>query len=261
MRYCAHFIVLTINISFKEIYMKIVKTVLLLTLALVITSSTFAQAKFEISAGADFVSRYVWRGQDFGNAPSIQPYLSGSISGFEVGFWGAYTFSNNNQGADELDAWISYTANLGNDMALSFIVTDYYFPNAGKKLGNFNDHDGDPPGAHLFEGGVAFTGPSTFPITVSAYLNFYNDEGNNAYFQIDYPFSVEDYDLSFFAGATPGSEDNPGYYGAEDFSVVQVGIGASKEVKITDEFSLPVFVQYSINPKPEISYLVFGVSL
>lgn len=241
--------------------MKIVKTILLLSIALLLTASSFAQAKFEVSAGADFVSRYVWRGLDFGNAPSIQPSLSCSIAGFEAGVWGAYTFSNNASASDEIDTWVSYTADLGNEMSLNFIVTDYYFPNGGKKLGNFNNYDDDPSGAHTFEGGVAFTGPSTFPITISAYMNFYNDEGNNSYFQVDYPFSVEDYDLSCFIGATPGSEDNPDYYGTEEFSVINIGIGASKEVKITDDFNLPVFVQYSINPKKEISYLVFGVSL
>jgi hypothetical protein len=29
----------------------------------------------ELSGGADIMSRYVWRGRDFGNSPSIQPCI------------------------------------------------------------------------------------------------------------------------------------------------------------------------------------------
>ena len=54
-------------------------------------SSVFAQ----LGLGTDVVSRYVWRGTDFGDSPSIQPTINYTTSGFSVGFWGAYQLSRN----------------------------------------------------------------------------------------------------------------------------------------------------------------------
>ena len=48
-----------------------------------------AQAQ-SVDLGADIMSRYVWRGTDFGNSAAIQPGLSYSKEGFTVGAWGAW---------------------------------------------------------------------------------------------------------------------------------------------------------------------------
>jgi hypothetical protein len=42
-----------------------------------------------------------------------------------------------------------------------------------------------------------------------------------------------------------------------------MSLSASKEIQITDSFSLPIFVSYILNPTPgmERSFLVFGFSL
>lgn len=222
----------------------------------------FSQEKITVKAGGDLVSRYVWRGLDFGNAPNLQPSLSASYSGFTLGIWGSYSLSNNVSAGDEIDTYLSYNYSFENSAALSLIITDYYFPNAGKKMGNFRNYDDvDGSGAHTLEAGVAFTGSEKFPFTLSAYYNFYNDAGNNTYFEFAYPVQVSDISLTLFAGATAGGKENPGYYGADNFSFINTGIKASKVVKISESFSLPVFVQYSINPKLEKSYLVFGISL
>ena len=43
----------------------------------------------EFDIGADVVSRYVWRGTDFGNSPAIQPSMSASFRDgqLELGYW------------------------------------------------------------------------------------------------------------------------------------------------------------------------------
>ena len=92
-------------------------------------------------------------------------------------------------------------------------------------------------------------------------MNVYNDAGSNTYFQIDYPTSVAEVPLNFFVGASGGSEENPGYYGTETFNVINVGVKATKSVKISEDYSLPVSVTFLINPRAEISYLVFGLTL
>lgn len=236
------------------------KITVLILMLLVAGSFITAQNKIEISAGADLVSKYVWRGMDFGNSPAVQPSLSMTAGGFEAGFWSSYATNESAKSADELDFYMSYTFDF-KTASLTAMVTDYYFPNGGNKLGNFNNHDNeDGAGAHTFEAGASLSFEN-FPLIFSAYYNFYNDAGNNSYFQLDMPFNIKDYEVNLFCGATPGSKKNPNYYGATSFSIISLGVQATKSVKITENFSLPVFVAYSINPKIENSYLVFGISL
>jgi len=60
-----------------------------------------------ISIGVDLMSRYVWRGTDYGSSPSIQPSLELGLGGFALGVWGAYT--TNLPGVQELDLYATYT--------------------------------------------------------------------------------------------------------------------------------------------------------
>ncbi len=51
------------------------------------------------------------------------------------------------------------------------------------------------------------------------------------------------------------------YYGTNSFNVINIGVTAIKEIKITDNFSLPIFGSYILNPNQEISNFVFGISI
>ena len=42
--------------------------------------------------------------------------------------------------------------------------------------------------------------------------------------------------------------------------VIVSGVKATKSVKITEDYSLPVSVTFIVNPRAEISYLVFGLT-
>ncbi len=242
------------------------KIILFFSFLLFTSLQVFPQS-FSISAGGDLVSRYIWRGLNINDAVNIQPAFSLSFGNAAAGVWGSYSLNSNNTTDDnyafsqEIDTWLSYKIDAGDDASVTAILTDYYFPHAGIKWGNFKNYN-DPagPGAHLVEAGIIFTGTKSFPITLSGYYNFYNDAGSNSYFEIGYPFAVEDIGLNVFAGAAGGSKDNPGFYGTEKFNVINLGVKAAKSVKITDEFSLPAAVSFIANPKAEIAYLVFSLS-
>lgn len=220
-----------------------------------------------VTSGVDFYNRYVWRGLDIAGTPSIQPTLALDYRGFEFGTWGAYTLSNEASESDEIDFWLSYSKGFEGGSSFSLMIIDYYFPNAGVDFFNFNNYDatngdGSPdPGAHTLEAGISFTGPSRFPVTVSAFVNFHNDEGNNTYFQVDYPFTVNETSMNLFCGFTGGSEENPGYYGTDNLQAINVGLTAAKEIKMSDSFSLPLSVSFILNPNEEISHILVGVSL
>ncbi len=233
--------------------------------AILICASTISFAQdLSVNTGADVVSRYIWRGINVNDAANLQPSLSLSVSGFSVGFWGSYSLTNNpvsNTFDHEVDTWLGYTYTFESGMSIGALVTDYYFPNTGIKWGNFNDYDDpDGAGAHTIEGGIIIKGCSTFPLSISGFMNFYNDAGNNTYFQLDYPVTVAEVPLNFFIGASAGSKENPGYYGTEKLNVTNIGVKATKSVKITEDFSLPVSATFLVNPRTEISYIIFGLT-
>ena len=138
---------------------------ILLTIAAVAAAGAGVEAseEFTVNTGVDLYSRYIWRGMDFGNAPSIQPALSFSYAGFELGAWGAYTLSSQADKFDEIDFWLGYSREFESGASIGAVVTDYYLPHLGIGIFNLNDHDavdanGDPdPGApHAGDGAVVY---------------------------------------------------------------------------------------------------------
>lgn len=216
---------------------------------IILSSSTFIFAQASVSGGADFVSRYVWRGLDFGNSFSVQPALSFGVGGFEAGFWGSYPFTADGYGAEEMDLYLGYSIS-----DFSVLVTDYYFPTAGGKYGNYKD-----PGSHTIEVGLSYGGSEAFPLSLAAYMNVYNDDDNTVYFEVGYSTEVSGVGVDLFVGGTPGGDG--GYYATTEFNLINVGVTASKDIEITDKFSLHVFSSYVLNPNLEVGYLLFGFSI
>jgi len=206
-------------------------------LFLLINTSAFAQVDF----GADVVSRYIFRGLDFGNAVSAQPFLSFSTGDLKIGAWGSYAFSDGGSGtgANENDLYITYSYEN-----FSVTVTDYYFPE-GLKFGFFGN---DTSAAHILEGSLSaeFTG-----FSIMAAYNFYGfDQENSYYIEAGYEFfSEDDLNVSGFAGL--GNEiyvSDP----ADDLTLVNIGLTASKGA---------LSASYIINPDLDTSFLVFGNSI
>lgn len=235
------------------------KFVLLPGLLLILFVSGSLKAQ-DLSLGTDIVSRYIWRGTDLGsNTPSIQPTIEFSTGGFAFGFWGAWSTADP-AGLDEIDIYANYSVDLAESGGLSFGVTDYTNPNSGTKMGNFNNYDNpNGPGAHFIEGNVSYSGPSSFPISLSLNYFMYNVANNPFYFEVGYSTKVKDVGLDLFVGGTPG--EKAAYYGVTNFSIINTGFKVSKEIKITDSFSLPVFGSIILNPASEDTYFVLGFSL
>ena len=76
------------------------KQILLIAILL---CSAFAQAQ-EVFVTADFVSSYIWRGMDSGNA-SVQPSLGLNWKGLTVYAWGSTEFREKN---NEIDLSLEY---------------------------------------------------------------------------------------------------------------------------------------------------------
>lgn len=55
--------------------------------------------------GAELVSSYIWRGQDYSHTPSFQPWAEISWKGFTLGAWSAFRISG--EGEDEIDFYLN----------------------------------------------------------------------------------------------------------------------------------------------------------
>lgn len=230
---------------------------ILLFVSLFGISSAVAEGPVSLTASATFASRYNWRGSDYGAAAAIQPALTATYQGLNVGFWGSYSTN-----FEEIDTWASYSYQVPNSVTVTGIVTDYFFPDENLELFNYNNWDDpDGPGAHTIELGAVIAGPERLPLVFSAYVNVYNDEGKNKYFQLDYNAALGESTFGLTVGATSGSKKNPGYYGSDDFAIINLGAKVSRSIEFTDKFSLPVFGQVIVNPNAEQAFMVFGFSL
>ncbi len=247
-------------------------------------STTIIARESPFSLGADIMSRYVWRGTQFGgNSPSIQPSLSVSYKNFTFGVWGAYS-TGGVHASQELDLYLS--GNFINDM-FTVVVTDYYFPS---DTASYHYMSYDSKTGHVLETGVVFNGTDNFPISLSAYVNVYGHDARKVgddpsdtttfnqeqdiqfsnYFEVSYSKSFKNnFDINAFLGFTlsnPKKADaNTGYIGESGFygngpGVVNLGLTASKSVKITNSYSMPLTASFIINPQAERVYLVFGIS-
>ena len=244
---------------------------------------TTTTKKVNLDVSCDLMSRYVWRGSQFGgNSPSIQPGLDLNYKVLTFGVWGAYSTGGINA-SQEVDLYLS--ANFLNDK-ITAIVTDYYFPSNTIKYDYFAY--GDKTG-HVFEAGLSFNGTDKIPFSFSVYVNLYGNDayktgtepsdtttfnkniGNqySNYFEIAYNKTIKNIDLSAFMGFTlnnPNAADSKiGYNGETGFygngpGVVNLGVSISKGLKITDSYSLPLIASFILNPNAKRVYLVFGFS-
>lgn len=249
---------------------------------LFIQLNSFSQEKFSFDIGSDIVSRYVWRGAQYGgNSPSIQPYTSMTYSNFQFGFWGAYSVSDlfTNQ---ELDTYISY---LFLKDIFSATITDYYFPDNSNY--NYFNYVANTTG-HILEGTISFNGTEKIPFTFLAAMNFFgadvakiesNPTNTNFnkkigiqysnYFELGYSKSFESADFNAFVGFTlsnPQKEDitngfsgETGFYG-DKAGIVNIGFSISKQLEISQNYSLPIGVSLITNPETKKIYMVFKLT-
>ena len=205
-----------------------------------------------VSIGADVVSRYVWRGYDFGESLSVQPALTFGFGGFEAGAWGSYSVSADGADASENDLWASYTVASSSGASFTLAVTDYYFPAPGATGFSYSD-------AHTIELAASVTGPETLPVTLYGGMLVSNDPDNSLYLEASVPVTaISDADVGFVAGMVAGASD---FYGTDGAALVNLGVSASRDLEVSDSFAIPFSVAYIYNPDQDRAYLVMGMSL
>lgn len=218
--------------------------------------NTIGCNKFNANAGADIVSQYIWRGLELNDVPAIQPFMSIGYKAFELGFWGSISLAPSVNAFNENDIYLRYHTEQSFG-SINLTLTDYFYPYTGLKYFNFKNKN---EGAHTVDVNLAYVGPEIFPLSLQASSNIFNDTSYSFYVELGYNFSMENTDLAIVIGGTKG-ESLWYSISSTNFQIIYFSISASKEIKISPEYSLPINVGFIINPYLEKTYLVLKVSL
>ena len=219
--------------NFNNIISSYSKFTLLTIVALLSTNISYSQ-----DFGADLVSSYVWRGTQFGSGSHIQPYMdlgSGNLTG---GVWGSFPTSAKG-GGNELDLWVSY--DFG---PLALTITNYTFPGEG---GVYSKGEG------LFNGDYTELSASTSIGTVDLSAGYFT-EVEALYVELGTSIGAVDIALGY------GDDSADAFYADGESGLINMSFSGSKDIQITDSYSLPVFGSFIVNPKAETAFLVFGIS-
>ena len=229
-------------------------------------SSSICESNSSINVGADLMSRYIFRGVDYGHSPSIQPTFAFKNGNFEIGYWGAIALNSSYQ---ETDLYLKYS--IG---SFSIMVTDYYIPTlndnpAAPDIRYFTFDDKKT--AHTLEGTLSYQFGEAFPLKIAANVFFYGNDKRwgydddkdskedtyySSYFELGYPIKVGGNNVDAFIGFTPAA----GAFG-NTMGVVNMGFTGYKSVKISDSFELPVKSSIIFNPQAENVFFIFGITL
>lgn len=226
------------------------KRVLLALLIIVGTSTVQAQNQVEADLTADVVSSYIWRGMNLGGA-AIQPEMSVGWKGLSLSASGSAGITDNLR---EIDLTLSYT--IG---GLSLSVIDYWSDTEGKHYFNYKPESTE----HSFEGAIEYDfGPVKASWqTIFAGSDYQEADGKRAfssYLEISAPFRLGSLEWEASVGMVPWASD---YYDTEGFSVNSLSLMASKDIQITERFSLPLYAKLIANPTSRNFYFVAGFTL
>ena len=225
-----------------------------------------AEPKF--TAALDVVYPYLWRGIKYnGDKVAFQPYMNYAFTDkLSVGLWATSNFSNAADAYNEFDWSISYQL----IPIMSVMLSDFYWP--GTKNAYESDSENFSRDSYFdYSEGSAQTLDLSLLFDFSEKgipLDFqwstfiggndykFDVEGNptrafSSYAEIGYTYSLEKPGIVIrpFVGA---AVINGGYYGKDanekaGFTFSNVGVNVGKEIKISENYNLPVFIRYTHN--------------
>jgi hypothetical protein len=233
------------------------RKIVLFAMGMVISMTAFAQEKIETTISADVVSHYYWRGQNLGGA-SLQPTLGIGYKGLSLTAGGS-TGLVNPADTRELDLTLAYTVggfNIG--------ITDYWTNDGEDSEARYFKYDAHGTN-HIFEANIGydFGFASLQWYTYFAGNDYKKKDGKRAYssyVEVAVPFKLASVDWTATVGVLPFATDTYND-GTSGFAVTDISLKVTKDIKITDTFSVPVFGQIAANPCTQHAYMVFGFTL
>jgi hypothetical protein len=216
-------------------------------------SQDTTKTKFGTFVNFDVVSQYVWRGVQFNAGPNIQPIVGVTYSKFTLGAVSSVAVANS---YFEVDPFVSYQ-----DKWVKATVMDYSvdLSPASIKYTNYTD----TAKYHTVLADVTIGNAEKFPLlcTISTALYGGLDQDVNGkqkyttYFELTY--KGKNFDI--FAAALTGSSD---FYGntKNEISAYNVGAKVMREIKVNNDFKIPLSGAIILNPTMEKLYFVITMS-
>lgn len=211
-----------------------------------------AHNKIKCRLSTDFVSKYVWRGVEIGSA-QLQPTLQLSYGGFSLtalGSVGIVDSKDNN----ELDFCFRY------DFKRWHVLINNNWLDTNPHYFNYSAHET----SHNFEGNIGYDAGF---LTADWYTYFAGKDYNtktgkrsySSWMKFTLPFEWAQMSWRATLGVVPFESEN--MYETSGFAVNLVELRCMKDIKITNEFSLPVFAAMEANPCSERAWFVVGLTL
>ena len=228
--------------------------IIMIALGLVLSSTAIAQENIETTISGDVVSNYIWRGQDLGNV-SLQPMLGIGFKGMSLTGWSSIGLSNSTD-TKEFDLTLAYQTG-----GLNIGVTDYWFSAGLDPDARYFKYDAHGTN-HVFEANIGYDfGVASLQWFTNFSGNDYKTDGKRAYssyMEVVVPFKLSTTEWTATVGAVPFTSVQ---YGTNGFAITNLALKATKDIKVADSFSIPIFGQVIANPCSQKAYLVLGFTL
>lgn len=240
---------------------------------------TDAPPGYDVTAGVDLVTRFLYRGVAFGDQWTLQPTASITTHGFSTTIWASagldqrslrdyvgLTFSyyaSGRLGTLGLDVsdWIftSHTVCRTWDPAdpTVCLVTDIAF-----ERGFLGDFANDGTGAHWLDLTASYQGPESFPLKLQLGLVAYGDPDHSTYLGLSYPIQLaRDFTLTPEFGVVFGR--SAFWYWTDDdpVNVTNCALTLAKTVTLGRGIRMPLSVLTVVNPEAMRVHVVASVGL
>lgn len=204
----------------------------------------------------ELATKYMWRGLEYGTAPTAFSSINYGRGGFSASILGAYSLNGSHS---EVDVSLGYTYKN-----LSVGIADYYYPSDVGSKDSYRKY-----ASHSTKHYVELYGTYNFCklpiwITGSTYI-FGADKGAgghqaySTYGEIGYQHQFHNDDvLSLCCGATFNRSFYTEY--SKRFSIVNVSLKYMSSIKF-GKFALPVSASYIYNPYKDKSFVTFSFYL
>lgn len=206
----------------------------------------------------DLAPRWIWRGVSYSESPVIQPSIGYTGQRFTAVIWGSASFAQGEY--YELDFIAEYM--LTPKIKLSF--TDYFAVyDSTKNDQHFFDFNANTT-RHMFDASLTISPFNKLPISLLWSTWFWGADKNptigkqnySSYAELSWQKNFNPFSLRCFAGATTGE----GFY-ASKAAFVNTGMSVSKTIELTSHLTLPLKVEFVLNPHTGNTYVNCVISL
>ena len=231
-----------------------VKLLMLLLITAMAANAEESLKESPFSASLELSTKYMWRGIEYGTAPTVFPMIGYNTHGFNAFAMGGYAIDGSHQ---EVDLGVSYTAS-----EFTVGVSDYYYPSSvGEKDQYFKLSNRET--GHWVEAYATWAGTKVpLWVTISTYIfgadkNADGKQMYSSYAEVGYTHSfTEDNNMALCVGANL----NKGFYtnNGSGFCVVNINAKYSTAFKF-GSYKLPVSASYVLNPYMNKSYFTMSL--